>query len=99
MQFPTKIKLAVVLFVLLAVTALGISCSGSKANSRTEETKEAPKIVEVTTAAAINRELPQFFEATGSLAGDQLTDVAPQTSGKVVAVGVDIGSPVQRGQM
>jgi multidrug efflux pump subunit AcrA (membrane-fusion protein) len=42
--------------------------------------------------------LPQFFEATGSLAGDQQTDVAPQTAGKVVEVGVDIGSPVRRGQ-
>jgi RND family efflux transporter MFP subunit len=53
----------------------------------------------VTTAAAIKRELPRFFEATGSLAGDQQTDVAPQTSGKVVAIGVDIGSYVRRGQM
>jgi multidrug resistance efflux pump len=58
-----------------------------------------PVVVEVTTAAAIKRDLPRFFEATGSLAGDEQTDVAPQTSGKVVAVGVDIGSPVKRGQM
>jgi multidrug efflux pump subunit AcrA (membrane-fusion protein) len=43
--------------------------------------------------------LPEFVEATGSLAGDQQTDVAPQTSGKVVEVGVDIGSAVRRGQM
>ena len=55
--------------------------------------------VEITTAAAIQRDLPRFFEATGSLAGDQQTDVAPQTAGKVVAVGVDIGSYVRRGQM
>ena len=67
---------------------------------RTEEnTNNQPLVVEVTTAAAIKRDLPRFFEATGSLAGDQQTDVAPQTSGKVVAVGVDIGSPVRRGQM
>ncbi|HEY3582588.1 MAG TPA: efflux RND transporter periplasmic adaptor subunit, partial [Pyrinomonadaceae bacterium] len=50
-------------------------------------------------AAAIKRDLPRFFEATGSLAGDEQTDVAPQTAGKVVAVGVDIGSYVKRGQM
>jgi RND family efflux transporter MFP subunit len=53
----------------------------------------------VTTAAAIKRDLPRFFEATGSLAGDEQTDVAPQTAGKVVAVGVDIGSYVKRGAM
>jgi len=55
--------------------------------------------VEVTTAAAIMRDVPGFFEATGSLAGDEQTDVAPQTSGKVVTLGVDIGSHVSRGQM
>ena len=99
MHFPGKIKFAAILLTVVALAAVGISCSGSKANSRTEEKNEGPKVVEVTTAAAISRELPQFFEATGSLAGDQLTDVAPQTSGKVVAVGVDIGSAVQRGQM
>jgi multidrug efflux pump subunit AcrA (membrane-fusion protein) len=45
------------------------------------------------------RELPRFFEATGSLAGDQQTDVAPSIAGKVVAIGVDLGSYVKQGQM
>jgi RND family efflux transporter MFP subunit len=76
------------------------SCGGSKANVRKDEPANTqPVAIEVTTAAAIKRELPRFFEATGSLAGDEQTDVAPQTSGKVVAVGVDIGSYVRRGQM
>jgi len=43
--------------------------------------------------------LPRFFEASGSLAGDQQTDVAPSIAGKVTAVGVDLGSYVRRGQM
>lgn len=83
----------------MAVAGAVISCGGSKANVRKEEASSTPKTVEVTTAAAISRELPSFFEATGSLAGDEQTDVAPQTSGKVVEVGVDIGSAVRRGQM
>ena len=89
------------MLLLFAVGAFVASCGGSKANVRKEEStaKADPVAVEVTTAAAIKRELPRFFEATGSLAGDQQTDVAPQTSGKVVAVGVDIGSYVRRGQM
>ena len=93
--------MAVLLLLLVAVGAFITSCGGSKANGRTEETpaNTQPAPVEVTTAAAIKRDLPRFFEATGSLAGDQQTDVAPQTSGKVVAVGVDIGSQVKRGQM
>ena len=101
MRFQAKLKF-VVLILLLVVTGVFVaSCGGSKANVRKEETAAAnqPVAIEVTTAAAIKRDLPRFFEATGSLAGDQQTDVAPQTSGKVVAVGVDIGSPVRRGQM
>ena len=89
------------MLLLVAAGAFVASCGGSKANVRKEETaaNAEPVAVDVTTAAAIKRELPRFFEATGSLAGDQQTDVAPQTSGKVVAVGVDIGSYVRRGQM
>lgn len=87
--------------LLVAVGVFLASCGGSKANVRKNETSAntQPVAVEVTTAAAIKRDLPRFFEATGSLAGDQQTDVAPQTAGKVVAVGVDIGSYVRRGQM
>jgi multidrug efflux pump subunit AcrA (membrane-fusion protein) len=101
MRFQPKLQFAVLLVVLVAIAGFVASCGGSRANVRKEETTAAnqPVAVEVTTAAAIKRELPRFFEATGSLAGDQQTDVAPQTSGKVVAVGVDIGSRVQRGQM
>ncbi|HKU77326.1 MAG TPA: efflux RND transporter periplasmic adaptor subunit [Pyrinomonadaceae bacterium] len=95
-------KVLILLLALVAVAAFVASCRGSKANVRKEESSAnaQPPVVEgVTTAAAIKRELPRFFEATGSLAGDQQTDVAPQTSGKVVALGVDIGSYVKRGQM
>lgn len=92
---------SVALIVLLAVIGVFVaSCGGSRANDRSEEnTNNQPPVVPVTTVAAIRRDLPRFFEATGSLAGDQQTDVAPQTAGKVVAVGVDIGSAVRRGQM
>jgi multidrug efflux pump subunit AcrA (membrane-fusion protein) len=102
MQFKRHFKLAALLVLLIAAGVFLSSCGGSRANSRKEETPAeaaANAPVDVTTAAAIRRDLPRFFEATGSLAGDQQTDVAPQTSGKVVAVGVDIGSFVRRGQM
>lgn len=101
MRSQGKLKFAALLLLLGAMGAFVASCGGSRANSIKEEraATNQPVVVEVTTAAAIKRELPRFFEATGSLAGDEQTDVAPQTSGKVVAVGVDIGSPVKRGQM
>lgn len=84
----------------LALASLAVSCGGSKADARPGATA-SPTLaaIEVTTASAIQRQLPRYFEATGSLAGDVQTDVQPQTAGKVVAVGVDLGSYVKRGQM
>ena len=102
MRFQGKLNVLILLLMLVAAGAFVASCGGSKANVRKEEptANTQPAVVEgVTTAAAIRRDLPRFFEATGSLAGDQQTDVAPQTSGKVIALGVDIGSYVRRGQM
>jgi len=78
---------------------LATSCGGSKANTRSEANGPAqPPAVEVTTATAIVRELPRFFEATGSLSGDEQTDVSPSIAGKVVVVAVELGSYVKRGQ-
>ncbi len=89
-------SLAVALFCLLL---LATSCGGSKANVRTEEANTAqPPAVEVTTTAAIMRELPRFFEATGSLTGDQQTDVSPSIAGKVAVISVELGSYVRQGQ-
>jgi RND family efflux transporter MFP subunit len=102
MRSTGNLKFAVLLLLIVAAGLFAAACGGSKANVRKEETaaNNQPPVVEgVSTAAAIKRDLPRFFEATGSLAGDQQTDVAPQTSGKVVAVGVDIGSAVRRGQL
>ena len=103
MLFP-KFRLSALqllsLATALSVLLLSISCGGSKANVRKEETANAaqPVAVEVTTVPAIMRELPRFFEATGSLSGDEQTDVSPSIAGKVVAIGVEMGSFVKRGQ-
>lgn len=94
------LKFAALAALLFVAAVWGTACR-SRANGKAETpvATSAPAAVDVTTASAIRRDLPRYFEATGSLAGDQQTDVAPQTAGKVVAVGVDIGSAVRRGQM
>jgi multidrug efflux pump subunit AcrA (membrane-fusion protein) len=100
-MFAPKIIRALFFASLLgAVSLFAISCGGSKANVRHDPSVSTPApAVEVTTAPAIRRDLPRFFEATGSLAGDQQTDLAPTIAGKVTAIGVDLGSFVKRGQM
>lgn len=86
--------------LLVVFAVIATACGGSKANTADENANvSAPAAVDVSTVAAITRDLPRFFEATGSLAGDAQTDVAPSIAGKVVAIGVDLGSYVKRGQM
>src|ERR1041385_2729021 len=101
MQLTAKFKLVLLTLLLVTVGVFAAACRGSKANVRKREpsANAQPAAISVATVAAIKRDLPRFFEATGSLAGDQQTDVAPQTAGKVVGVGVDIGTYVRRGQM
>jgi multidrug efflux pump subunit AcrA (membrane-fusion protein) len=97
---PKTIYLLSLSALLTLVLVLAMACGGSKANVRQEQANSGqPAPVDVTTATAIVRDLPQYFEANGSLTGDEQTDVAPQMAGKVVAVGVDMGSYVKRGQM
>lgn len=84
--------------VLSSAVPFAASCGGSKANVTNDTNAAPPAVVEVTTATAIVRDLPQFFEATGSLTGDQQTDVAPSVAGKVVFIGVELGSYVKQGQ-
>jgi multidrug efflux pump subunit AcrA (membrane-fusion protein) len=93
-------KFAVTLF-LSASAGLGLAaCKRSVGQSNAAATASpTPNVVQVSSSAAITRQLPQYFEGTGSLAANQQTDVAPETSGKVAAVGVDIGSSVRKGQM
>ncbi len=97
---PRQIKVLLWAVVLCALSSLALSCSGSKAQSNTQNANAqaaAPAVAEVAVTPAISRQLPRFLEATGSLAADEQTDVAPTVGGKVVYVGVDLGSFVQRG--
>jgi multidrug efflux pump subunit AcrA (membrane-fusion protein) len=99
MKRPQLLKCSLVL--VLAIVAGGALSACKRSNGQTNAAASAsptPAIIEVTTMAAVSRQLPQYFEATGNLAANEQTDVAPETSGKVAAVGVDIGTFVKKGQ-
>jgi HlyD family secretion protein len=84
-----------------ALSLAGASCKGSKAESANKANANAanalPTEVQVTTAQAVLENVPTYFEATGTLASDASTDVAPTVGGKITAVNFDIGSYVNRG--
>jgi multidrug efflux pump subunit AcrA (membrane-fusion protein) len=98
----TRSQLLKLFFIVaLAVVAGGALSACKRSNGQTNAAASAsptPAIIEITSMTAVSRQLPQYFEATGSLAANEQTDVAPETSGKVAAVGVDIGSFVKKGQ-
>jgi RND family efflux transporter MFP subunit len=84
----------------LVIVAFGMSaaCKSSNGAPNTNSAASGPAVIQVSTAAAILRQLPRYFEATGSLAANEQSDVMPETSGKIAAVAFDIGSYVKRGQ-
>jgi RND family efflux transporter MFP subunit len=86
---------------LLGVCVLFAAGCGSSRAEKAGNTNAntAPTVVETTTAPAIVRNLPTYFEATGTLASDAQTDVAPTVGGKITAVNFDIGSYVQKGSV
>ena len=100
MTLQRFIKLVLLVSLTTVAGASLVSCKRSNGQpSNSGAANPTPAILEVSTAPAVVRQLPRFFEATGTLAADVQTDVQPQTAGKVVAVGVDMGSAVSKGQM
>ena len=101
MTLPGSLKLTLLVLLTAAVGTGLIACNRSKGqnNNAGASASPTPASITVSTAPAIMRQLPRFFEASGSLAPNEQSDVAAETSGKVAAVGVDMGSSVRRGQM
>jgi multidrug efflux pump subunit AcrA (membrane-fusion protein) len=101
MTLPGSVKLTILVLLTLAAGLGQLACNRSAAqpNNPGPSGSPTPTAIQVSVAPAIMRQLPRFFEANGSLAPNQQTDVAAETSGKVVAVGVDLGTSVRRGQM
>ncbi len=101
MTLPRSLKLTILVLLTAAVVTGLTACGRSKGqdNNANASASPTPTAVSVSTTAAVSRQLPRYFEANGSLAPNQQADVAAETSGKVAAVGVDMGSSVRRGQM
>lgn len=86
--------------LILALSVFVNACGKSKAeNAGNTNVNVAPQIIETVTSQAIVQNMPTYFEATGTLASDAQTDVAPTVGGKITAVNFDIGSYVERGSV
>lgn len=87
--------------LILAFALVGLfapACSRSGANA--DNSANTPvAVVDVNATQAIVRQIPTYFEATGNLASDEQTDVAPVIGGKIVEVNFDVGSYVTKGSV
>ncbi|HZG53828.1 MAG TPA: efflux RND transporter periplasmic adaptor subunit [Pyrinomonadaceae bacterium] len=95
--------------VLFGVNSCGRSASkaDAKAGAPAEEGAEkggaanaseaAP--IAVTTAKAEARDVPSYIQSTGSLVAEEISDVASQASGQVVATPVGVGAFVRQGDV
>lgn len=80
---------------LLALANFGCGSRTSvNVNANTQST-----IVDVTATQAVVKPIPTYFEATGNLASDESTDVAPAVAGKILEVNFDVGSFVTKGSV
>ena len=93
-------KAVIFIFVLgVAIAGMAVACRRSDGSTNSANANNQPTTVDVTTAAAIVKPIPTYFEATGNLASDAQTDVAPAVAGKIVQVNFDVGSYVQKGDV
>jgi RND family efflux transporter MFP subunit len=100
MTLPRPLKLILFILSIASLGAVLTACSRSKGQGNANASASpTPAAISVSTTSAVLRQLPRYFEANGSLAPAEQADVAAETSGKVAAVGVDLGSSVRRGQM
>ncbi|MEP7077003.1 MAG: biotin/lipoyl-binding protein, partial [Acidobacteriota bacterium] len=90
-----------IIFTLLLLSAVGVggACRRSDGSTNSANANTQPTTVDVTTAQAIVKPIPTYFEATGNLASDAQTDVAPTVAGKIAQVNFDVGSYVQKGDV
>jgi RND family efflux transporter MFP subunit len=84
----------------LAVTSTAVlSGCGSRTANTNANANNQPTVVDVTTTQAVVKPIPTYFEATGNLASDEATNVAPAVAGKIAEVNFDIGSFVTKGSV
>lgn len=84
------------LFIII-IAVFVAACGGSGSESGNSNTGTENARVEVKTELAKTVEIPTYFEATGTLASDAESNVAPTIGGKIVRVNFDVGSYVRKG--
>jgi RND family efflux transporter MFP subunit len=79
------------------IGALVLAAAACSRGTPTEAPPQAPAAVAVTVSTVKSEDQAVTLEATGSFEPDESSDVAPDSSGRVVATPVDVGQFVREG--
>lgn len=86
--------------ILVITAALSTGCGKSEATGN-KSSEVAPELdlrsVEASVSEAVLKEVPNYIQATGSFFADETSDLAPETSGQVIATPVEVGHFVKQG--
>jgi membrane fusion protein (multidrug efflux system) len=82
----------------LVVSPLALAACG-RASASTNEPPKDQDVVHVETVQAVTKSMPRVIRLTGSVVGLRQTDLAANTSGRVVDTPVDRGSEVKKGDV
>jgi RND family efflux transporter MFP subunit len=85
------------LFLIFAAALFDAACN-SKQSAEASSVAAAPKVVSVSTAPAVLRQVSAGFAETGSFVADESSDIASAVAGLVVATPVNVGDFVKQGQ-
>lgn len=92
----------ILVYSLILTLVLFAGACGSKPQESALATAETKALTQTQTVSAVRvatREVSAAVQATGSYVAQESSNVAPQTSGVLVATPVDVGSFVQQGQV
>lgn len=83
--------------------ALGISCGSARSESESRGNSNANSAADTTVAVTVgkveSRQVPAYIQASGSLAADETSDIAPKTAGKIKNVMANVGEYVSQGSI
>ncbi|MGH9255537.1 MAG: efflux RND transporter periplasmic adaptor subunit [Vicinamibacterales bacterium] len=82
---------------LLILAALAAGCGANPEAPAEAKSATEVAVVDVTTAAAVERPIARFVRVTGTLTAEEQAEVAAEIAGRVVATPVERGSRVSAG--
>ena len=96
----TLIKRALTIFILAAVCAFFISCSGSGSDSKQSRAQAAgPRTVSVATAPVKRQDVPVYLSGLGAVTAFNTANIKSRVDGQIMKVNVREGQNVKQGEL